>query len=255
MEEQTSQAGVVCVRADGTSVAKQEEVILEHRLQIFVNGQLAMALTCTPTHLEELVVGRMISEGYIRSLSEIDMIYICEEGFQAKVFLKENVKLIPTLYRETTCCTDNKNLHQTAYSGEKLQKLENSENVKIEPEKIFKLANRFREDNQIHKKTSGTHSCYLMCDQEIIGTFEDIGRHNALDKAIGSMLLQEKNPEKCILFTTGRVPCDMVRKVIRAGVPVFVSKSVTTAEAIGLAKEYDLHLIGRAWPDSYEIYN
>ena len=83
--------------------------------------------------------------------------------------------------------------------------------------------------------------------------FEDISRHNALDKAVGHMLLTAADPAGCILYTTGRVPADMVQKAVMAGVPVLVSKSVPTDAAVELAEEYRLQLLCKAWPDSYTV--
>ncbi len=83
---------------------------------------------------------------------------------------------------------------------------------------------------------------------------EDIGRHNAMDKAIGYAVRERLDRAGCMLFTTGRVPVDMVRKSVAAGIPVLVSKSVPTGEAVEMAREYGLRLICRAWPDSFEIY-
>ena len=60
--------------------------------------------------------------------------------------------------------------------------------------------------------------------------------------------------EECILFTSGRVPKDMVEKTVRAGIPVLVSKSVATKEAADYALACGLQLIWRAWPDRYETY-
>ena len=84
-----------------------------------------------------------------------------------------------------------------------------------------------------------------------MASFEDIGRHNALDKAVGHMLLNNKEAEGCVLFTTGRVAADMVIKTVASGIPVLVSKAVPTTKALSLAKKYGLKLICNAWPDSY----
>lgn len=65
---------------------------------------------------------------------------------------------------------------------------------------------------------------------------EDIGRHNALDKVLGWALEQGIPLGECIVYTSGRIPVDMVLKVIRAGVPVFASKAMPTAESVALAK-------------------
>jgi len=73
---------------------------------------------------------------------------------------------------------------------------------------------------------------------------EDIGRHNAVDKAIGQALMEEKNIAEAILFTTGRIPSDMVIKAIRSRIPVIASHSAPTDEAILLARQFNLTLIG-----------
>lgn len=89
----------------------------------------------------------------------------------------------------------------------------------------------------------------------ILYTCEDIGRHNAMDKAIGYAAIQGLQPEDCILYTTGRISTDMVRKAIASGIPVLVTKAVPTDAAIEMARTYNLTLICKAWSDRYEIFN
>jgi FdhD protein len=57
-----------------------------------------------------------------------------------------------------------------------------------------------------------------------------------------------------MLFTSGRVPVDMVGKIVAAGIPVLVSKSVPTMQSVKLAEDYNLVLIGRTWPDQFEVF-
>ena len=71
---------------------------------------------------------------------------------------------------------------------------------------------------------------------------EDLGRHNALDKAVGCALADGVPLGECVLYTSGRVPVDMVRKAIRAGVPALVSKTMPTVQSVELAEEYGLRL-------------
>lgn len=83
----------------------------------------------------------------------------------------------------------------------------------------------------------------------ILCACEDIGRHNALDKAVGSTLLAGVPLSECVLYTSGRVPMDMVRKAIRAGVPALVSKTMPTVQSLELAAEYGLQFVcGRKHP-------
>ena len=83
---------------------------------------------------------------------------------------------------------------------------------------------------------------------------EDLGRHNALDKVIGAALMQEIDLKQCVLFSSGRLPTDMVAKAIRAGVPVLASKAAPTVQGIELAKKYRLTLITGVREDKLTVY-
>lgn len=242
-------ARLVC--ADSGEISEAErEILVEHRLELVVNEQTMARLVCTPGDLEEFVVGRLITERVISDVSEIEQMYLCDSGNRARVFLKENIRLRAAQTEEPTCCTDNRIF---------LQSVETAGQKPLAPamwkrEWIFSIVNAFAEDSKLHRSTGGTHCSMLAVEDQVLYRAEDLGRHNALDKAIGYAALQGLNRDKCILFTTGRVPTDMVRKVLAAGIPVLVSKAVPTGEAVAMAREYGLTLICRAWPDSFEVY-
>jgi FdhD protein len=152
---------------------------------------------------------------------------------------------------EPTCCTGNQVLLTTA-SGKELKPIPAAP---WESEWIFNLANEFASGSRIHRATQGTHSCYLGVKGKVEFASEDIGRHNAMDKVIGRIMLEGIRRDECILYTTGRVPTDMVKKVVAAQIPVLVSKAVPTDAAVEMAKQYNLTLICKAWPDRYEIFH
>ena len=106
-KETTRKIQTVMVRNDGTITTQSEEIVCEHFLDVYVNEQLVARLVCTPEYLEELVIGRLLTERIIERIEDIGKIYICEEKRKAKVFLKEQiqVKLEPMLKAEPTCCT------------------------------------------------------------------------------------------------------------------------------------------------------
>ena len=239
-------------KPDGTTDEGISRIVTEHSLQIFVNEQLVFKLVCTPGDLKELVVGRLITAGYIDSAADMEQLYICDSGHTARVFLKEGVdtdfrKEVPV---EPTCCTNNIVLMQNARA-----QLKPLKKAYWKAEWVFALTKAFREDSKLHKSTYGTHSCYLAVAGEVLFSAEDIGRHNAMDKAIGQAALQGITPADCMLFTTGRVPVDMVTKAVAARIPVLVSKAVPTREAVELAKAYQLTLICKAWPDQFEVFS
>ena len=231
--------------------SKGETVVLkEHVLTVIVNENPVYRLVCTKTHLKELVIGRLFTEGLILSPDEIDKFYLCPSENEARIFLNHNVDWEEWQGAEPSCCTANR----TFLSAAEKRGLKQVPRLSWNPEWIFDLSRRFLSGVEIHRATQGTHSCFISRDGKILFSSEDIGRHNAIDKAIGYALLNGIPLYECLLYTSGRVPVDMVQKVISAGIPVLVSKAVATAESVELAKEYGLTLICRAYPDQFEIY-
>ena len=262
----------ILVQNNGAEQKMRREILQEHRLELVVNEQLLARLVCTPDDLENLVVGRLITEGIIADAEEIEQLYLCESGNRARIFLKKDVKFETARTEEPTCCTDNRVFLQPerAISGsgnqgqiakeQMIQRRDSGGGLAQEQtavwkkEWIFSIVKAFSEDSKLHRSTGGTHSCLLAVEDRVLYVAEDLGRHNAMDKAIGYAAMQGLGRDKCILFTTGRVPTDMVRKAVAARIPVLVSKAVPTAEAVEMARENGLTLICRAWPDSFEVY-
>lgn len=250
--EQTESVQTRIVRADLTEDVRTADVLREHFMEVYVNEKPVLRLVCTPNRLAQLVLGRCVTEGFIGGSEDVESVSVCESGNRARVYLREGLEIAvrnDEPQTEPTCCTDNK-IWGNFQTARELKPLAYAVYSKKD---IFALIEKFHENASLHKKTNGTHSCYLSCQGIYQGVFEDIGRHNALDKAVGYALMNGLDFRNCILFTTGRVPVDMVRKVIMSGIPVLVSKAVPTADAVEMAKRYNLTLICRAWPDSYEI--
>lgn len=239
------------VSADGSTQERTETIVCEHFLDIFVNERKVASLVCTPSNLRYLTLGRLFTEGITDSIDDVESVYICESGHTAKVFLRCEPVWKEAENIEPTCCTGNRMLLENT-SGSHMHRLKR---VELELDHVFHLANEFAAGSKLHGRTKGTHSCYLGVDGECVFSCEDIGRHNAMDKCIGYMLENNIEPESCMLFTTGRVPTDMVKKAVTAGVGALISKAVPTDAAIVMASEYNLNLICRAWPDSCTIAN
>lgn len=241
---------------DGTTHTEEEPVLEEHLLNVYVNEQLTMKLICIPEHLTELVLGRLLTEGIIKSTADVESIYICEYGKRAKVVLKDShqtdFSLQERYVEETpTCCTSNHILNDYFVKTPEIHPVTP---IPWKTDWIFALADHFSNGMPLHGQTWATHSCFLSLNGKLLFECEDIGRHNAMDKAIGYALRHRIDLKHCILYSSGRIPTDMILKAIRAGVPILASKASVTKEAVELAKEYQLTLIGAARRDRMKLY-
>lgn len=244
---------------DGEVYKETEPVLAEHLVDVYVNEKLTMKLVCIPEYLTELVLGRLLTEGIIRTADEVGQIYVCEFGKRVRVMLKNSAaqdtcphdsapKADPGNYVEPTlsCCTGNHILNDYFLTYSDIRPVTP---ISWKTSWIFDLADLFSKGMPLHSQTWATHSCFLACEGKLLFQCEDIGRHNALDKAIGYALRNHIDLTKCVVYSSGRIPTDMAMKAIRAGIPILASKASPSAEAVELAKAYRLTLICAARRD------
>ena len=200
----------VCVTSKGENVPVEEEIVVEHFMNLFVNERLVAKLVCTPSDLRYLVLGRLYTEGLLKRMDDIESLYICEHGYTAKIYMKTEPKWQTQMAPDPTCCTGNRMF----WGSSEEEDWKPVPKVTVNPNEVFLLAEEFANGSRLHGKTKGTHSCYLGVKGSCLYVSEDLGRHNAMDKCIGYMLENGISPGECMLFTTGRVPTDMVKKAV-----------------------------------------
>lgn len=223
---------------DGT----ERTLAAEHAAAILVNEQPAFRVVCTPELLPQLALGRLLTEGWINSADEVERVAVCAQGLKISVQLRHPLAAAEQVGQEVpSCCTDN----LTLASPVQLPPLVPVPQREIPAAWVDALADAMGQGLPLYRATHAVHSCLLLRAGKILYRCEDLGRHNALDKAVGCALTGGVPLAECVLFTSGRVPVDMVRKAIRAGVPALVSKSMPTVQSLELAEEYGLKLFIR----------
>lgn len=233
-------------------VSETDVVQSEGVLDIRIGGVATSALNCSFDHLAELAVGHLLTEGFIDSYADIQSVAIDvldESKAVADVSLTQGRGALDrsrNAFRYIT--SSNARLSKKPDCADRP-----FEAVRWTASQVFSLAREFAEDKTSHAKTRGCHSAYLANGETILCIREDIGRHNAFDKAVGWALINGVDLSKCMLYTSGRVPSDMVSKAIRARVPVLISKSVTTNKAAELARHGGVVLLCEALPESFEL--
>lgn len=263
--------------ADGASSKRQvasDKVIVEQPLQIKLLWQQANVLETkvfaitmrTPGDDKLLIMGLLFSEGIIASKADIAVIEVEHEPNQTEpnlwcVQLAQGV--VPKLasleqyqmtYSSCGLCgtTSIKNLE---LKNPKLPLLD-SEFISVN--EIYSLANSMRANQQLFELTGGVHGAALF-DQsgKLQWLNEDIGRHNAVDKVIGQLLVEneQRTNKLFILLVSGRISFEIVQKTLMAGVSVLVGVGAPSDLAIQAAKRFDLTLIGFANEHSFNVYH
>ncbi|HHT50186.1 MAG TPA: formate dehydrogenase accessory sulfurtransferase FdhD [Eubacteriaceae bacterium] len=233
----------------------EDSIIVEYPLTIFLNNNEFVTLLCSPTGLEYLIIGFLISEGIIRNKEEIENIKIDEEKGHAYIDIKDKTLFAEKLFGKrtiTTGCGKGTVFYNVLDSlGTKSIK----NNFKIGANMVLDFSRQLNQDSILFLETGGVHSCALCDNDEIILFHEDVGRHNALDKIIGEALLRDIKLEDKILITSGRISSEMIIKTTKNGIPIVVSRSAPTDLAVKIAKQFNVTLIGFARGNRMNIYN
>jgi FdhD protein len=120
---------------------------------------------------------------------------------------------------------------------------------------IRQLPDRLRARQSTFEETGGLHgAAAFTIDGTLLAAAEDVGRHNAVDKVIGSFLLEEATGSPKVLMVSGRVSFEIVQKAWLAGIPIVAAISAPTSLAVELAQEAGITLLGFVRGDSLNIY-
>ncbi|NOX35430.1 MAG: formate dehydrogenase accessory sulfurtransferase FdhD [Deltaproteobacteria bacterium] len=113
----------------------------------------------------------------------------------------------------------------------------------IEINRIFDCIKQLSENQNYYPRTRGSHAALIFDNQlEMISFAEDVGRHNALDKAIGKAFMNKKLSFARVLVLSSRISYELVQKAARAHLPVMISKSRPTALAVKMGKALNMTL-------------
>jgi len=242
-------------------------VAAEEPLVILVGETPLVTLMRTPGADMELALGYLITEGLIRSAADVGAVCFCED---AEIGMHNAVKVIPT---DGSPLAGQVPAHRRVFSSCGVCGADAIDDVLQEvaalsppvggfdAEGILSLGRKMRTRQEGFAATGGTHAAALanmpidansVADAVIC---EDIGRHNALDKAVGVAVRADRDLRGSFLFLSGRVSYEMIAKAARAGISCLAGVSAPTSLAVGLAKRLGMFLAGFAREDSLKVYS
>lgn len=265
----TSPAPVTKVRVDGDSFdidTRADTLAVEEPLQIRVDGQDFSTTMRTPGHDFELIHGLLHAEGVIESREDLVTMRYCAGAVGPEgqnTYNTVDVALTPKpapreLPLRAITTTSACGVCGTTSIDDLIKKRRFPiVPVTPTPEFVLSLPDKLRGDQKAFRKTGGIHAAGAVNSRgELLYAREDIGRHNAADKVIGAMLMNEQLPaEGMYLVMTSRASFELVQKAILAGFSGLVAVSAATSLAVDLAKESGLFLTGFTRDDRFNLYS
>ena len=194
---------------------------------------------------EYLAVGYLVNQNIIKDNTKIEKVEVVDEINTVVVRSSEETLIDISNERKikTSGCA-NGTIFDNIIDQISEVKLDFKQKIKVDA--IFALYKSINLTPSLYLKSGAIHGCVLCSKEKPLYFFEDVGRHNAIDKLAGYMFLNNINSEDKILYTTGRLTSEMVIKSVNMKIPVVISRSGFTAWGVELARQANLTLIGRA---------
>ena len=219
-----------------------------------VNHKPAVTWMCTPYQLEELVVGWLHGEGYIETIADLLSLRPCatDLGFWAEIAPE----------RLAAVTQDERRRVLASGCGAVSVALADPRSLKPQPPRgdapevatIRALFKELYRRGAKYDETGGIHAAALSDARELLAHAEDIGRHNAVDKVIGGVLMAKRSPAGLGLLVTGRISAELAFKAARAGIAWVATPSVPSTLAVSIAKRAGVQLVGRAVSGSPQVH-
>ncbi|MFT5758157.1 MAG: FdhD protein [Alteromonadaceae bacterium] len=248
-----------------------DHVVVEQPMQIRlfwqqdnIDKEQVFSITMrTPGDDEALILGLLLSEGVITHYQQVDHIALEADDDNSNLWevrlINDYLPTINTLER-----------YQVTYSScglcgtTSLKSLElknppqlNNDRGWLSISDVYEMPEIMKQQQRVFQQTGGCHAAALFDVQgRFISLYEDIGRHNAVDKLLGDKLKNEKfKSQPCCVVVSGRLSFEIVQKAVMSGISVLISVGSPSDLAISAAKRFDLTLICFVKDNSFNVYH
>ena len=224
-----------------------DALVVEVPVQLFIEEEPLTVSMCTPTHVREWAYGILFTEGIIRSADQV--LSFSEEEVNHQITIRV------TLNNATQAITNKRSLlsvsacgicGKTAFEPPTLRDdrgADDEQGSLTLREVIAQMMVQLRESQTLFEETGGCHAAGVFNREgQLIFASEDIGRHNAVDKVIGHLLLNNQLRSAKYIVVSGRVSYEIVAKCFAAGIPNLAAVSSPSSLAVDYAKELGLSL-------------
>lgn len=220
---------------------------MERRTRLVLNGQDLLTIQASPVHLYDWAVGFLYTEGFIRSTAEIHALTVDEAAAEV------HAEIAPNLLEDRDLAGQ-RYLTSGCGKGVTFSSIKDAmtltpirHGLVLDTPRLVSWMRFMQRQTPLYEESGGMHAAAAVH----VGTGEmlvreDIGRHNAVDKALGAALQAGFAGEQTVLLTTGRISYEMCAKLARYGIAVGASLTAATDQAIRLANRLGIDLVGYA---------
>jgi len=223
----------------------ETRVVTEKPLTLYLNAQEVVTMMTIGDHPDLLAVGylknqhMLAADDVITAIDYDDDLEVVVVRTQRETDFEEKLK---KKVRTSGCA-------QGTVFGDVMEGFETVSlpaEARLKTSWLYTLTKAINTTPSLYLEAGAIHGCVLCKEDRPLVYMEDVGRHNAVDKIAGWMVLNNIPAEDKIFYTTGRLTSEMVIKTVMMGIPILVSRSGFTAWGVDLARQAGLTLIGRA---------
>lgn len=227
------------------------EVIAEALITFYVNGAELATIMATPQDQDLLALGFMKNEGLIKSLSEIEVLYVSKLGCCVDVWLNRHFEK-PERVIITSGCGGGVTFDDPAIGIDPLES-----NLQIEPELLHGMFRKLQPPNSLYARSRGVHAAGLLDPEteDLVAIVEDVGRHNTIDKLTGHCLKHGIITRDKVLLVTGRTSSEMLRKAAVMGCSITASRTSPTSLSVQMARAWNITLVGYVRSGRLRVYS
>ena len=229
--------------SDGPAVRDSCDVAVEDLLTIMIDKVGSFAVMCTPCDVKALAVGFAYSEGLISCIEDVVDFSYRPEQQTVGLRLDNPTDAVPNrnLIVTSSCgLCGSRNIDQLM-SGAMVSR----DTLRLTASALRTAVNEMQASQRIFERTGGTHAAAIFdVSGEILAFGEDIGRHNALDKAIGGCLMKGHPLAALGAALSGRVSLELVTKAVRAGIELIAAVSAPSSLAVDISERCNITLCG-----------
>lgn len=247
-------------KENGEHECVTDDVAIEEPLEIRVGGTAIATTMRTPGHDDELGAGFLLSEAIVRHRGDLKGLAVSDEN-AINVELAATVKFAPGSAQRFGTISSSCGLCGKASIESIRQQFPlidfTTDQTRIAEALLLSLPERLRLSQGNFARTGGIHAAGIFdANGKALVVREDIGRHNAVDKAIGRAFLDGLLPlDRHVLVVSGRASFEIVQKALAAGIPIVAAVSAPSSLAINFARECGQTLIGFLRPPTFNVYS